>query len=982
MTSSIQIPREIIDYITDNEVEVEARFGTFTDEGRFNPSLTPSVFYSVLEKLNKRMNPIISTTVVESSDNIRKITDVESKIETWMEKTLIKNYDYYDYSYRISFQSEKIIEPLIDFNPKNMRIRRRYSFVINNSGFSIDMTQVELRSGTFQYIIEVELLDKQRYEDFSVELHDVLLLIQNSLLIWTTNERNLVSSYYHRLLNSQTGENHTLNTRCLSKVRNLKHDDILLGGIIGNNITNYCVMFKADGERKILMILPNGVWLVSPPNSFTLLTRDAPESLYGTILDGELIPKSSRRKGSPDTLYWFHVFDCLTFENDDSISKKPYNNRMETALRVSDLCNSSANSTLHVSVAMYKVLRVAQTAYGEPNIFRVFEDMLLLLPHLAFDQDGLIIYPITVPYLNTSGNQQVHLRKLNFSPDICKWKPRDRQTIDFEISKENTLLVRNGNTKIRFEGTKDFPYDGTYDNNGMVLLPGNIVEFYWTGAEFRALRIRHDKTEPNSAYVSLDVWDDATNGITDDDLKGNTYIWFDKHKERIVFNAIKSIELSNNPTLVCFGTPSLRIRKKFRNVYLINGIKHLHSDRIIKSIEEAPREVDVFLFLEKEGENALNQNMDHLRESMEQKLNDYGAIIFFVLDRWATEKMFSIPKIYPNKEAQIKGELETWKFGERTIEWLGDSVTINGDTRYPVNMFELIKYSNIPEAFVGNPDVEHCMTVHERLYARLHTFGILSKKSRMTKMSGFKNSMFRATNEKDSIRQVLPTTSGFENHLSVNDDCYQILSSTWTQGNIVRLGTIQHFGSSFYHALLKAISFDYQIMESEAERQNLVNYFVEDLRKSLRAIKSGKTLYSQFRNGRFEQLQNIVSRGCYDESGELSKYTLECVENLFVEQLAPPIEIIKYVSDIFNIDIFLFRPGKQDLYLIESTVENEEEFGRTSVCMTRIGNSFETIGRLVTDEDENQTYVQTLFKSTDHLMTDIKKSIMVPTNIE
>ncbi|GAG79842.1 unnamed protein product, partial [marine sediment metagenome] len=103
----------------------------------------------------------------------------------------------------------------------------------------------------------------------------------------------------------------------------------------------YSVTHKADGQRKLLVFHTTGIWLVMSPYSLNRISKKIIPTLTGTILDGEYIPINKRLEGAPKTNIWYLAFDCLAWNNDNSIQKQRHGNRMNHAQVVTDLFKSN-----------------------------------------------------------------------------------------------------------------------------------------------------------------------------------------------------------------------------------------------------------------------------------------------------------------------------------------------------------------------------------------------------------------------------------------------------------------------------------------------------------------------------------------------------------------------------------------------------------------------------------------------------------------
>ena len=122
-----------------------------------------------------------------------------------------------------------------------------------------------------------------------------------------------------------------------------------------------------------------------------------------------------------------------------------------------------------------------------------------------YHDDGYIFTPVSSPYL-AAGQFKTKERKRQLSkfPDVCKFKPVEKRSIDFKIKRRKTytFLIREIKEKLLFDKLK-FSLDFREE------IEGKIVEFFpvFTGKDviMKPERIREDKKFPNDLEIASEL---------------------------------------------------------------------------------------------------------------------------------------------------------------------------------------------------------------------------------------------------------------------------------------------------------------------------------------------------------------------------------------------------------------------------------------------------------------------------------------------
>ena len=231
----------------------------------------------------------------------------------------------------------------------------------------------------------------------------------------------------------------------------------------------YTVCEKTDGVRYVCMCLKidgkNLCLFVNRALDVYLLPLNMPRKSYsGTILDGE-VAKDNNGK------WHFMVYDCL-WSNGVDLRNCNLFERLEGADNtVKNIMKMSKDPIIFKIKTFYKFLDFE-------NFYKN------ILPKINFTTDGLVFTPVNDPI------------KIGTHETMFKWKPRDKNTIDFQLKKRSD----SWGMYIQEKGTLFFqsflPFDGFFFNED------DIVECQYMVDEpmpwWKPLNIRSDKTYPNN----------------------------------------------------------------------------------------------------------------------------------------------------------------------------------------------------------------------------------------------------------------------------------------------------------------------------------------------------------------------------------------------------------------------------------------------------------------------------------------------------
>lgn len=323
--------------------------------------------------------------------------------------------------------------------------------------------------------------------------------------------------------------------KMVPQVRNLQVTDLLK-----DNYKGYAVTPKADGYRFFMVILPQFIILVQPPNIYKVVYEGPgiPREWVGFVFDGELVGRQNWREENltPEFLrkvgYYYCIFDVLGypesgFPDVDRTDILRRINRLKTFFeevrrsplgaltwdKTLDLIYVHARETLRLP-SLVTAIEIKPYDDGKHSPWAVASAFFdTLRPKLRYHDDGLIFTPLERSY-----------RELNEDVSL-KWKPEDLLSIDFQYRESGELFVMDGDKPVPFTGTQLFPIPGRkpeFSNLTEKLIDGGIYEFVYEPStrKFRFTRPRPDKGMPNRLSDASQVWTDVHVPISSDLLRG------------------------------------------------------------------------------------------------------------------------------------------------------------------------------------------------------------------------------------------------------------------------------------------------------------------------------------------------------------------------------------------------------------------------------------------------------------------------------
>lgn len=408
------------------------------------------IFELLLNNLNKNVIGIIKDRYKNQYFNI---DDYDILVKVANEKKLDDN------------DIDKINELKINNIDINYRYKERISLILENNKnyiLSIDLTRVksfknlvDLSNNNiyYKYELELDLTVKDKINNDNIfnlitqESHKMLLYIQQSNILLSNSEKNIVLKSLNKLL--YNNENITLVGLPIMNVVSFEKENI-------NMITkNYTITDKLDGERYYIYVKNGNIYLIS--NNIKVKKINEKINLVNvenTILDGEYIYDKINKK------YILYIFDIIYYKGED-VRKKDLNNRFNILLDTINNMYDITNKKIQYKQKGDNDINIKEYIENEIDNYIDVKNKLLnkCTNHLIINK--FFIFPLDINnseiYLYSviiwqyyNKKNQLKLDGIVYTPinqiyssnvhdvknKIYKWKPKDLNSIDFYIKFE------------------------------------------------------------------------------------------------------------------------------------------------------------------------------------------------------------------------------------------------------------------------------------------------------------------------------------------------------------------------------------------------------------------------------------------------------------------------------------------------------------------------------------------------------------------
>jgi SAM-dependent methyltransferase len=548
-TKDIPLPKE---QELECRIGIPSKFDKRTGQWNFDSSVNKELFDNVKIKLDniKTANLTISTVdikITQTGEKIRKITTLNDNSVIYQKKNNIRdipnvdslflstrldkivNNDYRNvYMLRFALAEEETgINNTIEGSFQTIsnqetytRHRERYSYIYPD--YVIDLTIIDYKTYSIEleYTREfLESVDSSKLDinnaanvkylfvtKFFPSLKFLLrLLFPDLSVIYGLNS---VTNKYADLLKITYGGNNVLND---IQPRNIKQEEV------SQLSSNYSFTNKLNGTRFRILIskyFKDEIYLIFIINNTNIkfIYMDKQNSILSKYNDSIIDIEYFEYKGSKG----FHAFDCPIF-NKLSNTLKSHDERIKV------LYNTNFSTEINNIINPYYVFEIKNFIYSKNAVADLDNIIRYMYDRYGVDieeaNDGIIMTPIG-QYQDTKTQRMRIKAYYDGTFPIFKWKFPSTVSIDFlikqiDVFKENSvtnkvfsLYVMDKDKLTEFKsfyrGKQFYPpmvYITNSSHNEYDLLQnGQIIELAFDRIhnQFRLLKIRTDKTEPNA----------------------------------------------------------------------------------------------------------------------------------------------------------------------------------------------------------------------------------------------------------------------------------------------------------------------------------------------------------------------------------------------------------------------------------------------------------------------------------------------------
>ena len=811
---------DIIEPISKENIEIEMKFRTVSESDYF-------FLLKYLQNLyEEKKEKTIDYYIKAERNTLREDKIYQTSKENLMQPVFSKE-EGREIKFTVSRESNVLLKKKSIKKYDFKREKDRSSFQVKN--YSVDLTIVT-RENNQDYEIEIEVLDPGNYDS-----EDFCSFINEYLSVLKKEEINVISFFNYAISSGQNQESDSVVYKYLSRPRDLLKRDVTAPNSI---LQGYTVSVKADGVQFFLILYDNMVYLINSKSKGSELEPICPIDpkyihLENSIFAGELI-ESEKLKDSTATDFMnvFLPFDTICFQG-EFMTDENYMTRIDKIESIKNMevfCKGVKN----IKVFEKKIFNLGLKSESFYDGFRKCHEHK---KDIIYNDDGYIFTPVSSPYLAPGQLKPKKERQLSKFPDVCKFKPLEKRSIDFKIKRGNLYALNKRNKKeVLFNKLKfslDFPKD----------IEGKIVEFFpkFTGRDIVMIpeRIRDDKLYPNDLEIADELYSSYTesNPLTEDTLLGkdtvlmrafnNTFI-----KSKLIQDLegyvvdigagnggdIKKYGFNNKVRKVLAVEPHLPFADEFENrLYasqfknkfsLLKGVKGEDKEEIIDGMKFFPDNMSShrlnitfmislsFFWSSRENLLLLVDTINSISREYRRRNGDKEIrIVFYTIDGYKVEKFFG--DLGKNK---VNLNTITISFdGENQVEVdIKDSKTVFKQTEYLVKLDQLFQLVGAEILEMKNPRIVNIlMSKPERDYISLFSYGSASITSQV---------------EIIEVLERIPIDEdvGIEEDgkiLAKDEDTAKNVS--YLGKNVYRIGTLD-LGDSLLHSVMKLINEEYR----------------------------------------------------------------------------------------------------------------------------------------------------------------------------
>ncbi|CAI5459891.1 unnamed protein product [Closterium sp. Yama58-4] len=280
----------------------------------------------------------------------------------------------------------------------------------------------------------------------------------------------------------------------------------------------YYVTWKADGTRYMMLICPDGCYLIDRNFRFRRVQMRFPARKHlqhkpvddwdvhrTTLLDGEMVVDELPGTGVQERRYL--IYDLMMLDS-MPLGDRPFAERfdlIEKEVVAPRKMDAAMNPVYDYSLEDFKVRR--KDFYMLSTVGKLLHDFI---PKLSHESDGLILQGWNDAYVPRTHE------------GLLKWKYAHMNSVDFCLKKSpegKWVLLLSDRKTLRALPAAKFTHPGMSDEEANEL-EGKIVECCWKKdeGEWEFMRVRTDKEHPNAWHTYLKVMESIRDNITEEVL--------------------------------------------------------------------------------------------------------------------------------------------------------------------------------------------------------------------------------------------------------------------------------------------------------------------------------------------------------------------------------------------------------------------------------------------------------------------------------
>jgi SAM-dependent methyltransferase/ribosomal protein L31 len=950
-------------------------------------------FDRVLRILKKNHNEIVEESTVYSYPNdVRKIVTYDST--TYERKTRLKDYKkYQDFHFIISISEEEQISTIPKSKPTYTRNRVRHSFIIKDD-YRVDLT--EILGNKPIYEIEMEYIgniDNLKLSLLEEEIYYIYRYIYQSEGYVTPNQITNLVNQMNDIFEIKPQK--TINKDITVKARNIQYRDLTYGGIVGNKQDEYVVSHKADGKDHFLILNNDGLWLVNSQYYNLVFSSKTGKAFGGelSIYKAEVITNKIIDLKKNETIkYYVLIYDCLVYRNEQLL-----NNTVWERIACIDPFIQHATGKWQDDYLYFVEKEVIDLSVD--NFFEVMTKLAEEQKTLEYPTDGFIFTP-SGKYNYHSDRLPLSQRDLHYNPDVCKWKPPSKITIDYRVvinqNNKIDLLVYDVYKKaeLPFTGTQNYliTQDMIDQEFNDIEYIGKIVESYYDLVchKIKPLKVRDDKDGPNRLDIAKANWYDVNNPILLEDLLGQSMTLVNKYHNQIK-NIIYGLPTNYTPldlklpsqyNLLDIGggrggdlgrwsksgvnyvitvEPNMdnlnELKLRLSDSDLKNKVTYVNTigedtEQITKIVQKTCGKVDVItLMLSLSFFWASEKHLDALVQTIVHNLTMGGYVLFFTItDQLEKELQEQNPLILNNASftlyddkyvrAEIPGIVgKQWEF----------IVKLNQLT------LKLIQYGIVlKDKKVANEEL--LFSKDGKNYTELFSYGYYQK-TKDVKVGKLKNI---------KLPKIIYPTIHKTIITPLKNDEIKPLNNLLIK-NLVRIGTLND-SNNVLDAILKAYNLPYQ----EDNNIKIIEALRIELSQELQ-VDWVEFNYDYFPKKFVLQIANAIN-DVNNENNDIDDYSLLSLQHIFQFDIIPQ-SLFTYISYIIKMDIYIFTYDDiNSLFLQFSTYSCER--GYDAIFLLDVGNHYELLAQKTNDDKVNN--ITRYYKDEDDILYNVKKLVAKP----